>query len=615
MIWLILFLSPVIFSLPTVIAWTYRRNLSISSVVGLLISLAVTIYLYRMPEGFYTIPWLPSLGIEFRFVLDYLSKNMGVLTALIAFLIGIYSLEYMREDYRIGWYWFFFNLFTASMLLVVYSDNLLGLLIGWEGLGLASWALIGHWFRDDDELSYVGVLGRKVGPLKMFWSPSFAGWRAISTIRIGDMPMFLGIALIFALAGNLNVSQIDWNAVFTKIGLIGTTFLMISILMGPFTKSAQLPFSEWLMTAMTGPTTVSALLHSATMVAAGAYLFMRLSWYIQPWNYHELEPVYVFVLFLGLFSSLYGAIVALGCRERKVLLASSTLSSLGIMFAVTSLSYWVGKIAIVIAFIYLIVHAFAKATLFLVAGHLIHATHNRFCCGNLELTKRMKLAFLATVLSTLCLSGIPPFTAYWVKSGMDAILHEVSHHLGQTPMIIFVLIALTYSAFLAKFLSLNFLKGERAKLHLHGERLMPTSYTIMVLTLLPLAYVLYLKFFREGLETSSILVGILVTLTYVVGIVKPTHESKIGQALGDRLYLMALNDLIVPKVGWFFALLSYYFDRAVDLFTHSSIPEMFEELSKAVRRIQSGVLTRYVRIVIGIVFAIILIAGWFEWRF
>ncbi len=390
---------------------------------------------------------------------------------------------------------------------------------------------------------------------------------------------------------------------------------MLMLLMGPFTKSAQLPFSEWLMTAMTGPTTVSALLHSATMVAAGAYLFMRLSWYIKPWEIHELEMVYTVVLVLGLSSSLYGAIVALGCRERKVLLASSTLSSLGIMFAITSLCYWVGEIAIIVAFWYLIVHALAKATLFLVAGHLIHATHDRFCCGDMDLAKRMKPAFFATILATLCLSGIPPLTAYWVKSEMDALIHHLEHEFGLLPLTVFVIIAVVYSSFLAKFLSLNFLKGKKVSPHLHREVLMPSAYITMCLTLLPLALLLIGIYREAGLERSSMAVGVLVTLSYLIGLKKPSHESKIGMVLGDRLYLMALNDVIVPKIGWFLASLSYYFDKAVDLFSHSVIPEMFEELSKAVRRIQSGILLDYIRIVIGLVFAIMLIVGWFEWRF
>ena len=635
----LLLLSPIVASIPIAIAWgmepkpEWARKLPVLSVFGLFVSLCSALYiLFNVGELsiesepiFYTISWLPELNINFVFVFDYLSKLMGALTAIIAFLIGVYGLEYMKDDYRLGWYWFFFNLFTASMLLVVYSDNLLMLLIGWEGLGIASWGLIGHWFRDDDELSYVGVIGRKVGPLNMFWSPSFGGWRAISTIRVGDMPMFFAIGAIFALTGNLNISQINWEGLAEQIGVAGLVILLLAFLLGPFTKSAQLPFSEWLMTAMTGPTTVSALLHSATMVAAGTYVFMRLSWYLEPWNLHGsgIEYIYILVLFLGLFSAFYGAIVATGCLERKVLLAASTMSSLGLMFATAAASYWVGKIAIIVAFWYLIIHAFAKATLFLVAGHLIHVTHDRFCVGDTEVAKKLKLAFVVTIVATICLSGIPPFTAYWVKSAMDEVMHELAHHgLGLNPLALLILTSIAYAAFLAKFLSLNFYKGKKAHLHLHGGGVMGTAYTVMV-SMLAVILAVFLtsyeepfpEFIHAGFVVSSFAIGVLVLASYSFALVKPQIRalSPVGTFLSDRMYLPFLNDYIVPKIGWALAKLVDYGNRLIDYTCHQAIPQLFEVYSHGVRYIQSGSLERYVRIVIGFVLLIMVIAvvaGW-----
>ena len=623
-LWLVLLLSPIIASIPIAVAWEFNRNigrkLPVLSVVGLFISFLVTLYiLLFVEEGRFSYPWLP--GIEIAFIVDYLSKYMGVLTGFIAFVIGVYGLEYMKDDYRLGWYWFFFNLFTASMLMVVYSDNLLSLLIGWEGLGIASWGLIGHWFRDDDELSYVGVINRKVGFLKMFWSPSTGGWRAISTIRLGDMPMFFAVAAIFAFAGNLNISQIDWELLIEKIGSFGVAVLLLAFLMGPFTKSAQLPFSEWLMTAMTGPTTVSALLHSATMVAAGTYLFMRISWYIEPWKIHDagIEFVYLLVLFLGLISSLYGALVALASRERKVLLAASTMSSLGLMFAAAAASKWIGEFAIVVAFWYLITHAFAKATLFLVAGHLIHETHDRFLCGDLEVAKKMKLTFVVTIIATVMLAGIPPLTAYWVKSAMDEVMHAL-HEVGEAPLFLLIVISAVYSAFLAKFLSMNFVKGRHVHLHLHGGGLMKTGYTLMVSMLFLLLAVILLgidehveEFVKAGFNVTSFMVGVLVTVAYAIGFVKPTLETKVGQVLADRFYLMALNDFIVPKIGWAFVTAVDYGNRAIDFFTHRAIPGLFESVSKGIRVLQTGRLSHYVQLALGalmLLLIVVSVAGW-----
>jgi len=628
----LLFIAPVICSLPVAIAWVYKpgaewaRKLPVLSVFGLFISLVISLdILFNVPDCRIVIPWLPDYNINFVFVFDYLSKYMGALTAFIAFVIGVYGLEYMKSDYRLGWYWFFFNTFTASMLLVVYSDNLLMLLIGWEGLGLASWGLIGHWFRDDDELAYVGEVGRKVAGLNMFWSPSYGGWRAISTIRVGDMPMFFAIAAIYALTGTLDISQIHWGELFHKIGYAGTIILFISLLMGPLTKSAQLPFSEWLMTAMTGPTTVSALLHSATMVAAGTYLFMRLSWYIEPWELHHapgLEAIYIFLLFLGLLSALYGATVATGCLERKVLLAASTMSSLGLMFATAAASFWFGKEALLVSFWYLITHAFAKATLFLVAGHLIHATHDRFCGGNIELARKMKIAFAATIFATISLAGIPPFTAYWVKSAMDEVMHHLMHDFGILPLSMLVLVSVIYSSFLAKFLSLNFIKGGKVHAHLHGERLMPLAYTVTVSMLAVLLYLILAhkekvasEFVEMGLAGSSIMVGIAVTVTYLFGLYKPRIAalSGVGTFLSDRMYLPFLNDFIVPKIGWAIAKAVDKGNEAVDWLCHRAIPSAFNSISISIRSIQTGHLRIYMKIVIGVVMFVLLIASLIRW--
>lgn len=620
----LLFLAPIAFSIPIALTYRIKRCTEIFpylSVIGIFTSLLISIYIFLYVDGKFTYHWIPGVGINFVLICDHLSKYMGLVTALIAFLIGVYGLEYMEGDYRPAWYWFLFNLFTASMLLVVYSDNLFLLFIGWEGLGIASWGLIGHWHRDDDEITYVGEPRRKVGLLDMCWTPSAGGWRAISTIRLGDVSMFLSIAAIWFLAGNLNISEIQWGSLFVKVGYAGTATILAMFLIGLLTKSAQVPFSEWLMTAMTGPTTVSALLHSATMVAAGAYVFMRISWYIEPWALHGvpgLEIVYIFAIFIGLVSGLYGALCASGMLERKVLLASSTMSSLGLMFGVTAGSFWIGKLAILAGFWYLIVHAFAKATLFLVSGHLIHATDTRFSVGDYKFGKKMKTAFAATVIATTFLVGIPPLTGYWVKSAMDEIMHHLLVEWGMiAPICLLLATSVVYSAIMSRFFSLNFVKGERpTEEHLEHGKVMAGSYAVMVSMLFVILYLIsYEKeiseFIPAGFAPASLAVGIGVLISYVIALYRPRIRAlsrNLGVFFNDRMYLMGLNDVICRVIGFSFASGSENANRGFDGFFNTRvIPRFFDKVSRVIRSIQTGYLTTYVMIVVGIVIAIFII--------
>ncbi|MDT7864164.1 MAG: proton-conducting transporter membrane subunit, partial [Vulcanisaeta sp.] len=349
---------PVLFASPIAVYWLFvqdprrARPLAYLAVAGLGIAALSSTYiavLFPMKSIVYSAPWIvipsvdgvPGFTIEVSFIVDFLSRYMGLLTAWLAFIIGVYSLDYLAEDYRLGWFWFFYNLFAASMLLTVYSNDLLLMFIGWEGLGFSSWALIGHWYKDDDELSYVGRFGERLILNKPAWTtPSYAAYRAIATIRFGDIPMLgsiAAIAVLGALGGNttpLEFTSINWAYIISKIGVGGTVVLLLAFMLGPYTKSAQVPFNDWLLTAMTGPTSVSALLHSATMVAAGVYIFMRLTESLYSAGVLSsagVEIVYLVTVYIGLLTALLGALFAMMIDERKVILAGSTMSSLGFM--------------------------------------------------------------------------------------------------------------------------------------------------------------------------------------------------------------------------------------------------------------------------------------------
>jgi len=281
---------------------------------------------------------------------------------------------------------------------------------------------------------------------------------------------------------------------------------------------------------------------------------------------------------------------------------------------------WVGEFAIIVAFWYLITHAFAKATLFLVAGHIIHETHDRFLGGDKEVFNKMKLTALVTLFATIALAGIPPLTAYWVKSAMDEVMHELIYEVNVLPLALLVIISAIYSAFLAKFFALNFWKGKHVHLHLHGGGVMKTAYTAMVSMLLVLLAVIYFgldyhaeEFVHAGLAETSFIVGILVFVAYVVGFVKPEHDSIAGRILYDRVYMMALNDYIIPKIGWAILWVVDAFNKLLDFIAHTFIPGLFEAFSYGIRVIQNGSLERYAKIVVSaviVVLVIVSVVGW-----
>ncbi|WP_243675187.1 proton-conducting transporter membrane subunit [Vulcanisaeta distributa] len=423
--------------------------------------------------------------------------------------------------------------------------------IGWEGLGFSSWALIGHWYKDDDELSYVGRFGEKLILDKPAWTtPSYAAYRAIATIRFGDMPMLGAIAAIGILGGSLiltpvsGVSAINWSHVISTLGIGGTVALLLAFMFGPYTKSAQVPFNDWLLTAMTGPTSVSALLHSATMVAAGVYIFMRLTESLYAAGvitYPGVEIMYLVTVYVGLLTALLGALFAMMIDERKVILAGSTMSSLGFMMGVTALTpfipqspfatinigQYVVPLAVLVAFSYLIVHALSKATLFLVSGHLIHVTHTRFNMGNLELGRRMKLAFYATLAAAISLGGVPPLAGYWIHAAMDEVATETISVVGYGAYILMLLASLAYVAFLARFTSLNFIKGEVPHVHEeHGKYpLMVAAYVITgtaALAALAIPFVLTPNIIIEaGKDPVVIAIGIVLWVIFVVALIRP----------------------------------------------------------------------------------------------
>jgi len=634
---------PVLFASPIAVYWLFvqdprrARPLAYLAVAGLGIAALSSTYiavLFPMKTIVYSAPWIvipsvdgvPGFTIEVSFVVDFLSRYMGLLTAWLAFIIGVYSLDYLAEDYRLGWFWFFYNLFAASMLLTVYSNDLLLMFIGWEGLGFSSWALIGHWYKDDDELSYVGRFGERLILNKPAWTtPSYAAYRAIATIRFGDIPMLgsiAAIAVLGALGGNttpLEFTSINWAYIISKIGVGGTVVLLLAFMLGPYTKSAQVPFNDWLLTAMTGPTSVSALLHSATMVAAGVYIFMRLTESLYSAGVLSsagVEIVYLVTVYIGLLTALLGALFAMMIDERKVILAGSTMSSLGFMMGVTALTPFISQsvtvgmyvvpLAVLVAFSYLIIHALAKATLFLVSGHLIHETHTRFNMGDWELGKRMKAAFYAALAAAISLGGVPPLAGYWVHAAMDKTTTEAVTVVGYGAYILMLLASLAYVAFLSRFVSLNFIRGEKPHTHEeHGRYpLMVAAYVITgtaALAALAVPFTLVPSvFLSAGVDPVAIAIGVVFWVIFVVALLKPRvgNLGLITRIFERRYYLQAFMDVVLSGFGYVLTVVAFYIYKGFDILFDFVIPDAFTALSRYIRSIQRGYLRTYLEMLL-----------------
>jgi NADH-quinone oxidoreductase subunit L len=258
--------------------WPYAITTALSLFIAAVLATAVGVHVLKTGRPIYDEhSWIPWINVKVSTYIDGLSAIMVMLVSWLSFLIGVYSIEYMRGDWGYPRYFFFFSFFVGSMLLVVSAENLLMLFIGWEGTGLASYALIGHWYTDEEEY-WVGVPGRRALGIPMYFEPSHSGLRAIMFTRFGDIGMLIGMAVLYHLTGTLSIRGIasaagSWAGLLATKGML--TLVLILLTLGAFAKSAQFPFHEWLVTAMTGPTPVSALIHAATMVKAGIYFVLR----------------------------------------------------------------------------------------------------------------------------------------------------------------------------------------------------------------------------------------------------------------------------------------------------------------------------------------------------
>ncbi|CAN5654812.1 MAG: NADH-quinone oxidoreductase subunit L [Rubrobacter sp.] len=380
------------------------------AILGVTISLVFSVFALLFVAGI-----VPGGGAPIEFSVNWIDLNQGgsfpvgvyidglaavmlVVVSFVSLMIQLYSGAFMEGDKRFAWFYAVLNLFTASMLGLVLAPNFIQLYIFWELVGLCSYLLVGHWFEKP--------------------SARDAAIKAFVVTRIGDAALFVGIIIFWATTGSTAFTDVSEAAQAGFIGGSLFTTAVILVFVGAVGKSAQFPLHVWLPDAMEGPTPVSALIHAATMVAAGVYLVAR------TYDIFVQSPTAMLVVaYIGGFTALMAATMALVKKDIKRVIAYSTVSQLGYMMLGLGLGSYTAGI------FHLYNHAFFKALLFLCAGSIIYAmdSYNLFEMGGLR--RRMPITFWAMVIAGISLSGIFPFAGFWSKDAIVASAYEEHYYL------------------------------------------------------------------------------------------------------------------------------------------------------------------------------------------
>lgn len=429
---------------------------SILVFIPFLIGVYSLIELLKLPPESRTIvykyfTWISagSFNLDYSFVVDPLSLVMILVVTGIGFLIHVYSIGYMHGDKGYASFFAYLNLFIFAMLHLVLADNFLLVFLGWEGVGLCSYLLIGFWY----EKKFTGDAAKK----------------AFVVNRIGDFGFMVAMFLIFANFGTLNISTFSGSIAGFSVNSPLLVAIALLFFLGATGKSAQIPLFVWLPDAMAGPTPVSALIHAATMVTAGIYLIARTS------LLYALAPIASnVILIIGIATAIMSATIALKQNDIKKILAYSTVSQLGFMFiALGTLSY-------VAAVFHLVTHAFFKALMFLGSGSVIHGMHEEQDIRKMGgLKNKMKITYVTFLLGAIAISGIPPFSGFFSK---DEILYKTFINAGILPYLL-VLITAAFTAFyMFRLVGLTFFGKPRYGSNVHPHE-SPSTMTIPLIIL------------------------------------------------------------------------------------------------------------------------------------
>lgn len=573
-----------------------------SFMIGISLFASTLLLIYTYQGGILSIElmdWIAvgSLYIPFGFLVDPISATMAFVVTLVSFCVHVYAVGYMGHDESFNRFFVYLSAFVFSMLILVLSDNFAGLFIGWEGVGLCSWMLIGFWYYKD--------------------SASFAANEAFIMNRIADLGMLLGIFLIYWVFGSLK-----YEFVFSYVFEAPKELLVaigILLFIGAMGKSAQFPLHTWLADAMEGPTPVSALIHAATMVTAGVYLVIRAN------PIYSLIPEFsVFIAFLGAFVAIFAACMALVNRDLKRIIAYSTLSQLGYMFVAAGLgAYW-------IALFHLATHAFFKSLLFLGAGNVMHAMNDKLDITKMgALYKPLKITAILMILASIALAGVYPFAGFFSK---DKIL-EAAFGSGYYVLWGVLLLGAFLTAFYSfRLIMLVFFGEKKHNEHPHE------AYNYMLYAMIPLGFLAVFAGFSESyfhhfvlqvlpdfssnLTTDTILKLIALTTCVVLcgilfaifkykngGFSKSLESTFIYKLLSNQYYIPLLyeklfinNYIRISKFIWV-----YIEQKTID-FVVDLIANILNGGGNRLRVIQSGNLSKMLRVMFfGVVLLLVLI--------
>jgi NADH-quinone oxidoreductase subunit L len=540
-----------------------------------------------------------KLKIPFAFQLDQLSAIFLLIITGVGFLIHVYSISYMHEERpeHFGRYFSYLNLFVCSMLLLVMGANYVIMFIGWEGVGLCSYLLIGYWFKNTEY--------------------DKAANKAFIMNRIGDLGFLLAVFWLIAKLDTASFGDVFANA--SKLSTTDVTAITLLLFLGATGKSAQIPLYTWLPDAMAGPTPVSALIHAATMVTAGIYMIARSN------VLYSLAPLTQNVVaIIGVATALLAATIALKQNDIKKVLAYSTVSQLGYMFLA------LGTGAYGAAVFHVMTHAFFKALLFLGSGSVIHAMGGEQDIRKMGgLNGKLKITSITFLVGCIAISGVPPFSGFFSKDAI--LLSAFEHNILLYGIALFTALLTAFYMFRLYFISFigSFRGTHEQEHHLH-ESPMTMTLPLIILAILSiigglvgipnvlmnggdrftefLAPVLPLKNTEAVSHSTELMLMALSTGLVLVTIVfawsrfrkyQPTEASGFGKVLENKWYVDELYDKIIvsplDKLGKFF---NNVFERSVIDGIVNGVGRLVQYGGRQVRLLQSGQVGSYVLLMV-----------------